>query len=106
MCLYIGAPAQPKSVMATVQDDSLRVTWVYFDPSNIIPLEQFLYVVRQTSSTMVVREGSIKPTDTTLVLSLSDLQPDTLYDFELRANNSLKSSSVAVWRFATARDGQ
>lgn len=100
--MYIGAPAQPGSIMATIQDDSLRVTWVYSDPGNNIPFDEFLYIVRETVSNVIVKEDSIEPTSDSLTINLSDLRDSTLYNFELRGSNLLGSSPVGGQQFTTA----
>ncbi len=105
ICLFTGGPAQPSSVMATIRNDTLTVTWMYSDPDNNLSLRPFLYAVRVESTGLVVRSGSVGPNEMSLTLNLTGFQVETQYDLELRANNLLGSSPVAGVRFTTAGGG-
>ncbi len=104
-CVFlIGGPAQPTNVTATVSGSILIVSWTYSDPDNVnIPLVQFSYIIAATSGSTVVRNGTAGPSERSLTVDLSELEENTQYNVELRAENLL-GSTPAVSQFTTVTD--
>ena len=104
-CVFlIGGPAQPTNVTATISGSILIVSWTYSDPDNVnIPLVQFSYIIAATSGSTVVRNGTAGPSERSLTVDVSELEENTRYNVELRAENQL-GSTAAVSQFSTVTD--
>ena len=104
-CVFlIGGPAQPTNVTATISGSILIVSWTYSDPDNVnIPLVQFSYIIAATGGSTVVRNGTAGPSERSFTVDLSELEENTQYNVELRAENLL-GSTPAVSQFTTVTD--
>ena len=85
--------------MATIDSDTVTVTWMFDKSGNNVPLTQFTYAVRQNGVT--VEEGTIGPGVQSATISLSDLTVGTLYDVSITAHNLLGTSQVVGNQFTT-----
>ncbi len=93
---FVGGPAQPTNVLATISGSILTVSWTYSDPDNNIPLVQFSYTIQAaTSGSTVVRDGTAGPSERSLTVDVSELEENTRYNVELRAENQLGSTAAA-----------
>ncbi|XP_064396616.1 uncharacterized protein LOC135343564 isoform X2 [Halichondria panicea] len=103
--VYVGrGPAQPTNVTATISGSILIVSWTYSDPDNVnIPLVQFSYIIAATGGSTVVRNGTAGPSERSFTVDLSELEENTQYNVELRAENLL-GSTPAVSQFTTVTD--
>ena len=97
LCFFVGGPAQPTDVTATISGSILTVSWTYSDPDNInIPLVQFSYTIQAaTSGSTVVRDGTAGPSERSLTVDVLELEENTRYNVELRAENQLGSTAAA-----------
>ncbi|XP_064396932.1 uncharacterized protein LOC135343829 isoform X2 [Halichondria panicea] len=96
--VHVGrGPAQPTDVTATISGSILTVSWTYSDPDNInIPLVQFSYTIQAaTSGSTVVRDGTAGPSERSLTVDVLELEENTRYNVELRAENQLGSTAAA-----------
>ena len=89
--------------MATIDSDTVTVTWMFDNSGNNVPLTQFTYAVRQNG--VIVDEGTIGPGVQTATISLSDLTAGTLYDVSITAHNLLGMSQVVGNQFTTPIGG-
>ena len=107
---YTGVPPQPTIIDASISDDDeLTVTWNYSDSDNTdVPL-QFVQVVRFSytikSGSTTATSGTAGPSERSFTLDLSGLnyEANTQYNFELRAENMLGSSTVADIQFTPSK---
>ena len=96
LCFSVGSLAQPTDVTATISDSILTVSWTYSDPDNNIPLVLFSYTIQAaTSGSTVVRDGTAGPSERSLTVDVSELEENTRYNVELRAENQLGSTAAA-----------
>ena len=89
--------------MATIDSDTVTVTWMFDNSGNNVPLTQFTYAVRQNG--VIVDEGTIGPGVQSVTISLADLTAGTLYDVSVTAHNLLGMSQVVGNQFTTPMGG-
>ena len=85
--------------MATIDSDTVTVTWMFDNSGNNVTLTKFTYDVRQNGA--VVDEDTIGPGERSVTISLSNLTAGTLYDVSITAHNLLGMSQVVGNQFTT-----
>ncbi len=95
LCFSVGGPAQPTNVMATISGSNLTVSWIYSDPDNNIPLVQFSYTIQSATGGSTVVRDTASPSERSLTVDVLELEENTRYNVELRAENQLGSTAAA-----------